>query len=582
MRLATRTHLCFLGALAVVGGSLAFAPQPSSVRRISTSKRPQSQLHFFGRNQKDDDDEKKQDDKEETEDKPFFARFFERMQPTEEAVKPATNETTPPAMMTTKEEPVKVVETKKAEPPKKKEQTPMEQAQALKAQAERMRLEADKLDAKLTLDKIERLENELKQAKRKDESVEELQREMEALQAKMRGEAPKPRVVSSPKKEESPSVTVASTPSPETTTSMTSTTDAQPLNKEKFQEALKDYEEAPEFMKYIIAGAVGMYSPNIEELNATEVALRTEMMERSDYSFLKDVPEPVFSQEEIEKTKSFPLFRAAVMAKQEKSEDDVALDLLKDQYYSQAMSKSLESSIQENPFLDIESVFNMTELDRMAESLFPKACRKEGETPTLAQANMLVTDVLPQAGFNPSGKPEPLEGGFIIRGTNKLDSGDGLVESIDTALQKSPIAGTMSVFFINDFTVFTDEQMETNFDPGNADPILLVTGPKVYREPRRLLYSAVSSFGIASSWYLSIYPFLLNPDLMKRAEEQMSLADSNMAYDLTWLTDLSLPLFLTFMGIQLTHEIGHRAVALAYGVSLCGFVLSSTARVAMF
>jgi hypothetical protein len=55
---------------------------------------------------------------------------------------------------------------------------------------------------------------------------------------------------------------------------------------------------------------------------------------------------------------------------------------------------------------------------------------------------------------------------------------------------------------------------------------------------------------------------------MKRAKEQMQLTDANMAHDLTWwLTDLSLPLFATFMGIQLAHEVGHRVVAAAYGVS---------------
>jgi hypothetical protein len=54
---------------------------------------------------------------------------------------------------------------------------------------------------------------------------------------------------------------------------------------------------------------------------------------------------------------------------------------------------------------------------------------------------------------------------------------------------------------------------------------------------------------------------------MKRAKEQMQLTDANMAHNLTWLTDLSLPLFATFMGIQLAHEVGHRVVAAAYGVS---------------
>lgn len=573
MRLTTR--IVWLGAAAlVVGGSLAFAPHSSmsSVKRhLDTSPRSSSLLFFFNRNKQDGDDKDITEQNERKEDgkQPFFARFLERMQPTEQAEKPAettTNETSSPHATEQKESKVPALEAPK------KEQTPLEKAQAMRAQAERMRLEAERMDAQLTLDKIERLEVELKQAKKKGESVEELQREMEALQAKMRGEAPKPIIASStpsPKSETADDATGV-TASP-TDSATTSSTDAQPVDKKIFQEKLDEYEKAPDVMKLIIAGSVGLYSPDVKDVNATEVALRLEMMQRSDYSFLGDVPKPVFSQEEIEKTKNYPLFRASCQL-EGKDEDEVARAVLEGQYYSKIMQKQLESSMEDNPFFQIELTGNFTEVDGMAESLFPNACRKEGETPTMAQANILVADVLPKAGFNPSGKPEPIEGGYIIRGTNKLDNGDALIESIDEKLQKSSIGGKMSVFYINDFTVFTEDQLETNFNPGHTDPILLVTGPNVYREPRRLLYSAVSAFGIASSWYLSIYPFLLNPDLMKRAEEQMSLADANMAYDLTWLTDLSLPLFLTFMGIQLTHEIGHRAVAAAYGVSPKSFM----------
>jgi hypothetical protein len=48
---------------------------------------------------------------------------------------------------------------------------------------------------------------------------------------------------------------------------------------------------------------------------------------------------------------------------------------------------------------------------------------------------------------------------------------------------------------------------------------------------------------------------------MKRTEEQLALADASMAYDLSWLTELSLPLFFTFIGILAAHETGHRVVA---------------------
>lgn len=72
----------------------------------------------------------------------------------------------------------------------------IEEARALQEKARMMRLEADKLDAQLTLDKIERLERELAHSRKKGEGVEELQLEMDELQAKMHGEAPKPRVPS--------------------------------------------------------------------------------------------------------------------------------------------------------------------------------------------------------------------------------------------------------------------------------------------------------------------------------------------------------------------------------------------------
>jgi len=45
-----------------------------------------------------------------------------------------------------------------------------------------------------------------------------------------------------------------------------------------------------------------------------------------------------------------------------------------------------------------------------------------------------------------------------------------------------------------------------------------------------------------------------------------------MAYDLGWLTELSLPLFVTFIGIQLAHEAGHKLAAASSGVSVVLFI----------
>ena len=80
--------------------------------------------------------------------------------------------------------------------------------------------------------------------------------------------------------------------------------------------------------------------------------------------------------------------------------------------------------------------------------------------------------------------------------------------------------------------------------------------------------SVASAAGLATSWYLAIYPFLLNPVIAKRVEDQLALADAGMTPDLNWLSQLSLPLFFTFVGLQLVGEAGHQAMAAANKVRM--------------
>lgn len=98
-------------------------------------------------------------------------------------------------------------------------------------------------------------------------------------------------------------------------------------------------------------------------------------------------------------------------------------------------------------------------------------------------------------------------------------------------------------------------------DPLNWPQVLFVAGPDVARDPAPILRTVISAFGIATTWYASIYPFLVNPKLLDRATESMELADAGIQTDLSWLSELSVPLFLSFMSLQLIHEIAHQAVA---------------------
>jgi hypothetical protein len=68
---------------------------------------------------------------------------------------------------------------------------------------------------------------------------------------------------------------------------------------------------------------------------------------------------------------------------------------------------------------------------------------------------------------------------------------------------------------------------------------------------------SITSVGIATTWYASIYPFLTNTKLFDRAEEAMNLADAGMPVDLSWLSEESIPLFFSFMTLQFLHEVSH-------------------------
>ena len=90
---------------------------------------------------------------------------------------------------------------------------------------------------------------------------------------------------------------------------------------------------------------------------------------------------------------------------------------------------------------------------------------------------------------------------------------------------------------------------------------MFIAGPNVAREPEVILRTVITALGIATTWYGSIYPFLSNSKLLDKANEAMDLSDAGMTVDLSWLSDMSIPLFLTFIALQIVHEVAHLAVA---------------------
>jgi hypothetical protein len=573
----------------------------------AAARTPLQPLALFGRGKSEKEGGDSNDPKDASNEKrPFYARFGRKEAPAKEGEEGTLASDTPPApnasamateTLVPEPDPVPSRPAPWAPPvsssASKESLSPAAKATALRAQAEKMRLEAERMDVELTLKKITKLERELTYAKAKENkgegadlnsSVAELRRELEILANKMNGEAPPKasatvaarRPVVEMKERAVGTNTITSV---EKGPSEKMQKIVEPFSETGFQETKDAIKDGPAFLIKTLATQVGIEFNDVKEVNTTELALRLDKMNRLDYS---DLPRPTFSQKDIDRKMEMmkELKKKGVVDKRllegaKDNDTELALLSLEQDYYSgmntdwsdTKIAKIIQGEDWLKPVLDM---VNKTVVDSTIESLYPQCMRKEGQTPTMPQMQQLIADVLPKASFEATSKPEPVEGGYVIRGTNKLENGDLLIEAIDKLLTKSTLGEKMTVLYTNDFTIFGKENLdEIDFEEA---PILYVTGPDVVREPRRILLSVVSALGIASAWYLSIYPFLLNPALSQRVEQDLALVDASMSPDLSWLTDLSIPLFYTFFGIQLLHDFAHQAVASSYGVSLyCWF-----------
>lgn len=468
--------------------------------------------------------------------------------------------------------------------------SPIEQAKSLRAQAETARLEAELMEAELTLQKVARLEQKLEKAKNK-EAVDNIQRQIVALQAKWDKKNDTSVVAANKtfaetsygKKQLSESALKKEVPIPRGEYYSNLPDLVEPFDQKQFEQALEDFENGPEALKRIITTQVGMEYPKDGKVNATAVAYRFDAMRRLDFSF-DEGERPSFNREQIDEMKKrlkagWPSSSEEGFVSDERLKDaakgnetQLALLWLENEYFTLKYGLSVEN-ITEMVFQDKDVTAEITRglqelsFQAVTESSLPPCTRKEDQSPTLEQAQKLCTDVLPKTKFSSTSKPIEIPGGFLVQGTSKAKDGDDLIASIDEQIERSSLRGKVTVCFLRDYTVFVTESAEeiAALESGN-DTILFVGGPDIAREPQKVLLSLTSAMGLATCWYLSLYPFLLNPNVAKRVDEQLALVDAGMTADLAWLSDLSFPLFTTFVGIQLFHEAGHRLVASFNGV----------------
>ena len=494
----------------------SIAPLPRHHYTTKTTFRNARSLYLFGNKGKDSNDDDDFSEGSDTKGKEKKRRipFFGRLSRPKAQDSPATENPT------TDEIPAVTATSTVAE--EKKSENPADIAKSLRAQAERARLEAEKMDAELTLMKIEKLERELVTAKAKGDSVDDLQRQLELLQAKLRGEAPsKPVALSKPKDEvtgqidpiQSDDIVETIKPKPSSSVPLDPT--------ESYEDFLVNWEKTPGFLRKAEAVAVEIDFDTIDDIDPKEVWTRMEMIKNNDYSFSTKV-KPSFTQAQIDAAIQ-QLDNKRSELREDLSDETfenyvemaagnntkLAEYILEYEWYVEntvggkdEIKESFVKIMKDEEWMQpVLEVMNQTTVDRTIESFYPKCTRKEnGIEPTNAQVQSLATDVLPGAKFSATSKPEKVLGGYIIKGENRNENGDDLIAAIDRGLERSNLAEKMTVLYVPDFTFVAEldeagEMGMVSVDFEQYPAILYVTGPDIVRERQRFLLSVTSALG---------------------------------------------------------------------------------------
>ncbi len=271
----------------------------------------------------------------------------------------------------------------------------------LQALAKKTRLEAQKMDLTLTLSKIEKLEKKIssingEQASKHSDMRSDILTETQSLMRKLN-----PQIIEKKTDSKQPLDSENSSKpdpnSPQDVLKQIQNEQLPVLSDDKREDAIEGFDKLPQQIKDMMARSVGMEDGS----NATAVVERL-MDENRLYE----------------------------------GEDDEKFNMI------------AKADDFEDIFVDME----MAEVNAFVRSLLPEVTRKEGVKEEYIEA--FCSDVLGKDVFNPTGKPENVPGGFIIRGEGKVkpidgkDYGDVLIDALDKKMARTSLEGKIQAYYI--------------------------------------------------------------------------------------------------------------------------------------
>lgn len=220
------------------------------------------------------------------------------------------------------------------------------------------------------------------------------------------------------------------------------------------------------------------------------------------------------------------------------------------------------------------------ELDRFVESFFPDVTRKgKGYEPTELDANDIITYVLGKDTFNPKSKPEKIPGGFVIRGTNKFETGEALIDALDKRYEqycsslafnnnsgttldadeeirrRASLRDRVEIFYCKDPTPEAMEDMTELF----GESVLVLLG-KDFSPAKSNQGIKIASFVLTVLSYITFSIGCFGAtDSVVQGVHATALSPSD--HDLVWFNNLLFPLVGSLVFIQVVHELGHLLVS---------------------
>jgi len=434
----------------------------------------------------------------------------------------------------------------------------------MKEQASKMKLEAEKLEAELNLQKITQLEAAIKASDKLDEDakakkITDIKGQLKALASRIDPSAfakleESVGGLEGDDAKSSPSFEVVmedmkldDSPKVKTQTNLYATGEkkvaTETITEAELTDAIEYFNTLPKFMRRALAKSI--------DLNEATTAPAIIVLGLYELNFM-------LSEEKLRTLYEAELSAASLEEKATLSTYGEAKKMVED---------GMETDDPFNPFA-YPDIDNPDEIKTMVENFLPRNTRKEGTIPTMPEVEVFTTKVLGTVGketFQQSGKPEPIPGGYIIRGSmaSKLkNDGDKLIELLDKEMEEILEPKWNELYQVSYMTDPTPQMLMD--DELNGAPVLVVHSRDMSPSASALLNNGVSTIALFLAFIFSLSIFGQNQVIMDRLQAAQNTSD----YDLTWFNQLITPFLISIRITQASHEAAHLFVAKKEGFKI--------------